>query len=52
MWAQYWLSKREEESSYVNILEELPLQDFGKFKKYLGMNTDTFKSNESYFKKF
>ena len=42
VWVQNYLLKSEQESSHVNILKDLQVQDSKTYRKYLGMNTDTF----------
>lgn len=42
VWVQNCLLKSEQESSHVNILKDLQVQDSKTYRKYLGMNADTF----------
>ena len=37
-----WLHKRDTKGAYVNILQELRLNDPENFRKYLRMNTETY----------
>ena len=37
-----WLRERDTKGAYANILQELRLNDYDNFRKYLRMNTDTF----------
>lgn len=39
IWVQNWLLKIEEESVFLNILEELLIQDAKNYRTYLRMNT-------------
>ena len=37
-----WLRERDTKGAYANILQELRLNGYDNFRKYLRMNTDTF----------
>ena len=39
IWVQNWLLKIEEESVFLNILEELLIQDAKNYRTYVRMNT-------------
>ena len=42
VWMKNWLRERDTKGAYVNILNELRLNDLEHFRKYLRMNTETF----------
>ena len=42
-WMKDWLRERGTKGAYANILQELYLNDYENFTKYLRINTDTFK---------
>ena len=44
-WVKEWLQNPEESGAYVQILQELKLQDAEHFRKYLPMNTDVYEVN-------
>ena len=46
IWIQNWLLKLEKKSVFVDILEELWLQDPKNYKEYLRMNTDPFEISQ------
>ena len=41
-WMKDWLGKRDTKGAFVNILQELKLNDHENFRKYLQMNTETY----------
>ena len=41
-WMKDWLRKRDTKGAYVNILQELRLNDHENFRKYLRLNTETY----------
>ena len=41
-WMKDWLRKRDTKGAYVNILQELRLNNHVNFRKYLRMNTEKF----------
>ena len=40
-WMKDWLRKRDAKRAYVNILQDLRLNDHENFRKYLRTNTET-----------
>ena len=40
-WMKDWLCKRDAKGAYLNILQELRLNNHENFRKYLRMNTET-----------